>query len=91
MFFNYLGHISCLYSSPVSTVGPSFINTASPSPINAARTTTSTNAFEEHPFERFSPFKNAFSLPHVPIVTPINDTGILVMPMMMKQWKKSLT
>nr|GEV13717.1 hypothetical protein [Tanacetum cinerariifolium] len=36
----------------------------------------STNAFEEHPFERFSPFKNAFSLPHVPNVTPINDTGI---------------
>nr|GEZ00783.1 ribonuclease H-like domain-containing protein [Tanacetum cinerariifolium] len=31
---------------------------------------------EEHPFERFSPFKNAFSLPHVPIMTPINDTGI---------------
>nr|GFD23884.1 hypothetical protein [Tanacetum cinerariifolium] len=24
----------------------------------------------------FSPFKKAFSLPHVPIVTPINDTGI---------------
>nr|GEW50040.1 hypothetical protein [Tanacetum cinerariifolium] len=36
----------------------------------------STNAFEEHPFERFSPFKNAFSLPHVPIVTLINVTGI---------------
>nr|GEW71176.1 hypothetical protein [Tanacetum cinerariifolium] len=61
----------------------------------------STNAFEEHPFERegsrlsrtlakldshiealrvsealFSPFKNAFSFPHVPIVTLINDTGI---------------
>nr|GEW14449.1 hypothetical protein [Tanacetum cinerariifolium] len=36
----------------------------------------STNAFEEHPFKRFSLFKNAFSLPHVPIVTPINDIGI---------------
>nr|GEZ13001.1 hypothetical protein [Tanacetum cinerariifolium] len=35
-----------------------------------------TNAFEEHPFERFSHFKNAFSLLHVPIVTLINDTGI---------------
>nr|GEU47857.1 putative reverse transcriptase, RNA-dependent DNA polymerase [Tanacetum cinerariifolium] len=62
--------------SPVNTVGPSFANTASPSQINAARTPASTNAFEEHPFERFSPFKNVFSLLHVPIVTPINDTGI---------------
>nr|GEW11153.1 putative ribonuclease H-like domain-containing protein [Tanacetum cinerariifolium] len=35
-----------------------------------------TNAFEEHSFERFSPFKNAFYLPHVLIVTLINDTGI---------------
>nr|GEU87554.1 hypothetical protein [Tanacetum cinerariifolium] len=61
--------------SPVNTVGPSFVNTASPSQINAAGTPASTNAFEEHPFERFSPFKNAFSLPHVPIVTLINDTG----------------
>nr|GEY04427.1 hypothetical protein [Tanacetum cinerariifolium] len=56
-------------SSPVSTTArPSFANTASPSLINAARTPASINAF--------SPFKNAFSLPHVPIVTPINDTGI---------------
>nr|GEY28942.1 hypothetical protein [Tanacetum cinerariifolium] len=62
-------------SSLVSTVGPSFANTASPSPINAAGTPASTNAFEEHLFEQFSPFKNAFSLPHVPIVTSINNTG----------------
>nr|GEY46546.1 ribonuclease H-like domain-containing protein [Tanacetum cinerariifolium] len=60
----------------VNTARPSFANTASPSQINAARTPASTNAFEEHPFKGFSPFKNAFSLPHVPIVTPINDTGI---------------
>nr|GEV59716.1 putative ribonuclease H-like domain-containing protein [Tanacetum cinerariifolium] len=60
----------------VNTVGPSFVNDASPSPINAAGTSASTNAFEEHPFERFSPFKNVFSLLHVPIVTPINDTEI---------------
>nr|GEX08043.1 retrovirus-related Pol polyprotein from transposon TNT 1-94 [Tanacetum cinerariifolium] len=65
-------------NSPVSTVGPSFANTALPSPINAVGTPASTNAFKEHPFERFSPFKTAFSLPHVPIVTPINDTIILV-------------
>nr|GEV15881.1 hypothetical protein [Tanacetum cinerariifolium] len=44
--------------------------------INAAGTPASTNAFEGHPFERFSPFKNAFSLPYVHIVTLINDTGI---------------
>nr|GEY58463.1 copia protein [Tanacetum cinerariifolium] len=64
--------------SPVSTVGPSFANTALPSPINVVGTPGSTNAFKEHPFERFSPFKTAFSLPHVPIMTPINDTTILV-------------
>nr|GEW28719.1 hypothetical protein [Tanacetum cinerariifolium] len=63
-------------SSFVNTTGPSFVNATSPSPINAAGTPDSTNPFEEHPFERFFPFKNAFSLPHVPIVTPINDTGI---------------
>nr|GEV45839.1 putative ribonuclease H-like domain-containing protein [Tanacetum cinerariifolium] len=63
-------------SLPVSTVGPSFVNASLPSPINAARTPASSNAFEEHPFERFSPFKNSFSLPYFPIVTPINKTGI---------------
>nr|GEW58960.1 ribonuclease H-like domain, reverse transcriptase, RNA-dependent DNA polymerase [Tanacetum cinerariifolium] len=62
--------------SPVSIAGPSFANTASPSPINTARTPACTNAFEEYSFERFYLFKNAFSLPHVPIVTQINDTGI---------------
>nr|GEU60465.1 ribonuclease H-like domain-containing protein [Tanacetum cinerariifolium] len=63
-------------SSPVNTVGSSFVNAASQTPINAAGPSASTNAFEEHSFERFSPFKNAFSLPHVPIVTPIDDIGI---------------
>nr|GEY77417.1 putative ribonuclease H-like domain-containing protein [Tanacetum cinerariifolium] len=63
-------------SSPVNIVGSSFVNAASQTPINAAGPSASTNAFEEHSFERFSPFKNAFSLPHVPIVTPINDTRI---------------
>nr|GEW18153.1 hypothetical protein [Tanacetum cinerariifolium] len=56
--------------------GPSFVNVALPSPINAAGTPASTNAFEVHPFERFSPFKNAFSLQHVSIMTLINDIGI---------------
>ncbi|GJS64571.1 putative ribonuclease H-like domain-containing protein [Tanacetum coccineum] len=34
------------------------------------------NAFEEHLFEQFSPFKNAFTLPPVSNVTPMDDTGI---------------
>nr|GEX26178.1 retrovirus-related Pol polyprotein from transposon TNT 1-94 [Tanacetum cinerariifolium] len=62
--------------SPVNTIGSSFVNAASQTPINVAGPSTSTNAFEEHSFERFSPFKNAFSLLHVPIVTIIDDTGI---------------
>nr|GFA20150.1 hypothetical protein [Tanacetum cinerariifolium] len=50
------GHINSTNSfnticSPVSTAGPSFVNTASPSPINAAETPASTNAFKKHPFE----------------------------------------
>ncbi|GJS33052.1 putative ribonuclease H-like domain-containing protein [Tanacetum coccineum] len=40
------------------------------SPVNDARTS------EEHLFEQFSPFKNAFTLPDVPNVFSINDTGI---------------
>nr|GFD18338.1 hypothetical protein [Tanacetum cinerariifolium] len=44
-------------SSPVSTAGPSFVNAASQIPLNAAGPSASTNAFEEHSFERFSPFK----------------------------------
>nr|GEV88470.1 retrovirus-related Pol polyprotein from transposon TNT 1-94 [Tanacetum cinerariifolium] len=62
--------------SPVNTVGSSFVKTASQTPINVVGPSTSTNAFEEHSFKRFSLFKNAFSFPHVPIVTPIDDTGI---------------
>nr|GEW60040.1 ribonuclease H-like domain-containing protein [Tanacetum cinerariifolium] len=63
-------------SSPVSTAGPSFVNDASQIPLNVVGPSASTNAFEEHSFERFSPFKNAFSLPHVPMVTLIDDTRI---------------
>nr|GEV44219.1 putative ribonuclease H-like domain-containing protein [Tanacetum cinerariifolium] len=53
-------HLLMLLHKPINVVGPS----------------ASTNAFEEYSFERFSPFKNAFSLPHVPIVSPIDDSGI---------------
>ncbi|GJR31128.1 hypothetical protein Tco_1107360 [Tanacetum coccineum] len=41
--------------------------------INAAE---ASNAFEEHLFKRFSPFKNAFTLPPVSNVTSMDDTGI---------------
>nr|GEV65829.1 DNA-directed RNA polymerase II subunit RPB7 [Tanacetum cinerariifolium] len=63
-------------SSPVSIAGPSFVNVASQISLNADGSSASTNAFEEHYFERFSPFKNEFSLAHVPMVTPIDDTRI---------------
>nr|GEW95374.1 copia protein [Tanacetum cinerariifolium] len=55
--------------------GPSCVNAASPLPVNAVGTPGSTNAFEEHSFELFSGYINVFFLPHVPIVTPINDYG----------------
>ncbi|GJY57229.1 hypothetical protein Tco_0456344 [Tanacetum coccineum] len=45
------------------------INTARPS-VNTA------NAFEEHLFERFSPFKNAFSLPPVLNIPSMDNMGI---------------
>ncbi|GKA56040.1 putative ribonuclease H-like domain-containing protein [Tanacetum coccineum] len=53
--------------TPVSTAGPSFTNDAPSSPVNAAKT------FEEHLFEQFYPFKNAFTLPDVPNVSPMDD------------------
>ncbi|GKE48818.1 putative ribonuclease H-like domain-containing protein [Tanacetum coccineum] len=60
-------------STPVSAAGPSFTNDDPSSPVNAAE---ASNAFEEHLFERFSPLKNAFTLPPVSNVTPMDDTGI---------------
>ncbi|GJX67629.1 putative ribonuclease H-like domain-containing protein [Tanacetum coccineum] len=53
--------------------GPSFTNDDPSSPVNAAE---ASNAFKDHLFEQFSPFKNAFALPHVPNVFSIDDTGI---------------
>ncbi|GJW01237.1 putative ribonuclease H-like domain-containing protein [Tanacetum coccineum] len=49
-------------STHVSAVGPSYTN--------------DTRTSEEHLFERFSLFKNAFTLPPVSNVTPMDDTGI---------------
>ncbi|GJX41504.1 putative ribonuclease H-like domain-containing protein [Tanacetum coccineum] len=56
--------------TPVSTAGLSFANDAPSLPVNDARTS------EEHLFKHFSPFKNAFTLPYVPNVFSIDDTGI---------------
>ncbi|GJV80903.1 putative ribonuclease H-like domain-containing protein [Tanacetum coccineum] len=58
-------------STPVSTAGPSFTNDAPSSPVNAARTS------EEHLFEQFSPFENAFTLPDVPNVSPMDDNTVI--------------
>ncbi|GJV18005.1 ribonuclease H-like domain-containing protein [Tanacetum coccineum] len=60
-------------STHVSAAGPSFNNNDPSSPVN---TVEASNAFEEHLFERFSPFKNAFTLPSVLNVTPMDDTVI---------------
>ncbi|GKC68913.1 putative ribonuclease H-like domain-containing protein [Tanacetum coccineum] len=60
-------------STPVSAVGPSLTNDDPSSPVNVAE---ASNAFKEHPFERFSPFKSAFTLPPVLNATPMDDTGI---------------
>ncbi|GJS71998.1 putative ribonuclease H-like domain-containing protein [Tanacetum coccineum] len=64
-------------STPVSTARPSFDNVVPSPPVNTARPSVSTaNAFEEHLFECFSPFKNAFTLPPVPNVSSMDNTGI---------------
>ncbi|GJZ39577.1 putative ribonuclease H-like domain-containing protein [Tanacetum coccineum] len=64
-------------STPVSTAGPSFDNAVPSPPVNTAGPSVSTaNAFEEHLFERFSPFKNAFTLPPVLNVSSMDNTGI---------------
>ncbi|GJR42870.1 putative ribonuclease H-like domain-containing protein [Tanacetum coccineum] len=60
-------------STPVSAAGPSFTDDDLSSPVNTAE---ASNAFEEHLFERFSPFKNAFTLPPVSNVTLMDDTRI---------------
>ncbi|GKA61997.1 retrovirus-related pol polyprotein from transposon TNT 1-94 [Tanacetum coccineum] len=60
-------------STPVSTAGPSCTDDDTSSLVNTAE---AFNAFEENLFERFSPFKNAFTLPPISNVTPMDDTGI---------------
>ncbi|GJU53608.1 putative ribonuclease H-like domain-containing protein [Tanacetum coccineum] len=64
-------------STPVSTARPTVDTAVSSPPVNTARPSVDTaNAFEEHLFERFSPFKNAFSLPPVPNISSMDNTGI---------------
>ncbi|GJV01044.1 uncharacterized mitochondrial protein-like protein [Tanacetum coccineum] len=68
--------------TPVSVAGPSFTYDDPSSPVN---TTEASNAFEDHLFERFYPFKNAFTHIHLfPNVTSMDDTGILVYALMME-------
>ncbi|GJY79103.1 putative ribonuclease H-like domain-containing protein, partial [Tanacetum coccineum] len=57
----------------ISAAGPSFTNDDPSSPVNVDEVS---NAFEEHLFDRFSPFKNVFTLSLVSNVTPMDDTGI---------------
>ncbi|GJV01152.1 putative ribonuclease H-like domain-containing protein [Tanacetum coccineum] len=61
-----------IVSTPVSTAGLSFSNDSPSSLVNTAK---ASNTFEEHLFERFSPFKNAFTLPPVSNVTAVDDTA----------------
>ncbi|GJU71030.1 putative ribonuclease H-like domain-containing protein [Tanacetum coccineum] len=64
-------------STPVSTAGPTIDTVVSSPLVNTARPSVNTaNAFEEHLFERFSPFKNAFSLPPIPHISSMDNTGI---------------
>ncbi|GJS31834.1 putative ribonuclease H-like domain-containing protein [Tanacetum coccineum] len=64
-------------STPVSTAGPSFDTVVPSTPVNAAGPSVSTaNESEEQLFERFSPFKNAFTLPPVPNISSMDNTSI---------------
>ncbi|GKG42002.1 hypothetical protein Tco_0473753, partial [Tanacetum coccineum] len=59
------------------TDGPSFDTAVPSTPVNAAGPFVSTaNESEEQLFERFSPFKNAFSLPPVLNISSMDNTGI---------------
>ncbi|GKG48162.1 hypothetical protein Tco_0510047, partial [Tanacetum coccineum] len=54
-------------STPISTARPSFNIVVPSTPVNTVGPFVSTaNEFEEQLFERFYPFKNAFTLLHVP-------------------------
>ncbi|GKA66494.1 putative ribonuclease H-like domain-containing protein [Tanacetum coccineum] len=64
-------------STPVSTVGPSFDIVVPSTPVNDVGPSVSTaNESEEQLFDRFSPFKNAFTLPPVLNISSMDNTGI---------------
>ncbi|GKC27695.1 hypothetical protein Tco_1034989 [Tanacetum coccineum] len=64
-------------STHVSTAGPSFDNVVPSPPVNTGGPSVSTtNAFKEHLFKRFSPFINAFTLPPVPNMSSMDNTDI---------------
>ncbi|GJU57318.1 putative ribonuclease H-like domain-containing protein [Tanacetum coccineum] len=64
-------------SKSESTAGPSFDIVVPSTPVNTAGPSVSTaNESEEQLFERFSPFKNAFTLPPVPNISSMDNTGI---------------
>ncbi|GJT99441.1 putative ribonuclease H-like domain-containing protein [Tanacetum coccineum] len=64
-------------STPVSTAGPSFDTGVPSTPVNTAGPSISTaNESKEQLFERFSPFKNTFTLPPVPNISLMDNTGI---------------
>ncbi|GKB09335.1 putative ribonuclease H-like domain-containing protein [Tanacetum coccineum] len=61
----------------VSTAGPSFDTVVPSTPVNTIGPSVSTaNESEEQLFERFSPFKNAFTLPLVLNISSIDNTSI---------------
>ncbi|GKF82299.1 hypothetical protein Tco_0243955, partial [Tanacetum coccineum] len=65
-----------IVSTPVSTARPTVDIVVPSPPVKSARPFVNTaNAFE-HLFERFSPFKNAFTLPPVPNISLMDNTGI---------------
>ncbi|GJX44561.1 ribonuclease H-like domain-containing protein [Tanacetum coccineum] len=66
-------HLMNLFVTPVRCAGLSFTNDDPSSPVNAAE---ASNTFEKHLFEKFSPFKNAFTLLPISNVTPMDDTRI---------------
>ncbi|GJW94541.1 putative ribonuclease H-like domain-containing protein [Tanacetum coccineum] len=64
-------------STPISTAGPSFDNDVPSTPVNVAGPSISTaNESKEQLFERFSLFKNAFTLPPVPNISSMDNTSI---------------
>ncbi|GJY82786.1 ribonuclease H-like domain-containing protein, partial [Tanacetum coccineum] len=66
-------------STPVSTARPSFDIAVPSTPVNIAGPSVSTaNESEEQLFERFSLFKNVFTLPPVPNISLMDNTGIFV-------------